>query len=357
MSFRAPLGNAPAVARLSASARAGTFPHALLLSGPPSVGKTTLAVALAELLVATEAWPGGVGSHPDVWIEDGPAEHIRIDRVRAGGRDADAPTLQDFLSLRTYSGGAHVAIVGRADRLTIEAANCILRTVEEPPPATHILLCAAHPERLPDTLVSRCQVIHMAPVGRAELVEWLTSGHAIDPEAAATAAVLFGGRPGRALSLALDPSMLQTELDALDHFLGAAGSGPVGAIRAADALAPATSAEGRERSLIQLAVWSEFLRDALCHAVGAPELAPWTGRAAALERWATLPPWRLRAMLDRCMTAADELERNAHPKLCYEVLFLDIFARHPAPPGAEEPAVSAGARPPAAQPQPSGRQE
>ena len=147
------LGNPGVVAGLRHALDSGRLGHALLVTGPDQVGKTTLMLSLAGELLPGGSWPGDPATHPDLWLEDSSEERISIRRVRAGG---DPGSLQEFLSLRTYAGGARVAIIARADRLTEEAANSLLKTVEEPPPRTHLLLTAHSPERLPATIVSRC---------------------------------------------------------------------------------------------------------------------------------------------------------------------------------------------------------
>ena len=319
------------MSRLAAAADEGTLTHALLLTGPDSVGKTTAALALGERLLDSASWPGGPGAHPDLWLEDSAAENISIKRVKPGGDEG--PTLQDFLGLRPYAGGRRVAIIGRADRLGIEAANNLLKTIEEPPPATHLVLCAAHPEKLPQTVVSRCEMFVLAPVPAAGIVDWLSGEHGVDAERAAMAASVAAGRPGRALRLATEPGALDSELAALDAFLAAGGGGVAGAIRAADEVAPGPGAEGRERALLTLAAWASFVRDAACFAAGAPELALWSRYRPALERWAQdLSAARIVAILHRLVVASESVAAYAQPRLAFEALMLDVFGVPDSPP-------------------------
>src|SRR5207302_1667034 len=123
------IGNRSVIDRMAKEASAGTMAHAVLIIGPESSGKTSAALALAEVALHAAAWPGGVSAHPDLWVEDSPAENISIQRIRAGGELG--PTLQDFMALRTYAGGHRVAVIARCERLTETAADCLLKTIEE----------------------------------------------------------------------------------------------------------------------------------------------------------------------------------------------------------------------------------
>jgi DNA polymerase-3 subunit delta' len=340
-------GNSPVRAALQRRAAAGRLGHALLLVGPDAVGKTTLARALAQELLDSGAWPGPIDGHPDLWCEDGDGERIGIDRVRAGVEGS----LQQFLSLRAYMGGARVAIIARADRLTDQAANALLKTLEEPPPRSHLLLTAASPERLPQTILSRCECVTLAPVPEGDIETWLVAAD-VAPELAATCARLSAGRPGRARRLAESADELRTELASLHRFLGIAGGGVSAALAAAAELAAGTGAEVRDRLLLQLAVWSAFCRDAACYAAGAPELARWSSHAGVLEGWSgALSAGRAGEILELLLRAAGDIAAYAHPRLTLEVLFLDIFCAAEAPPMALglpelEPAAAAPPRRP-----------
>jgi DNA polymerase III subunit delta' len=333
------VGNVPVVARLERALAEGTLPHAILLSGPDGVGKTAIAERLAAGVLDAAGWPGGLTAHPDHWLEDSDTERISIDRVRSGGGSPEAgPSLQDFLALRPYAGGGRVAVMGRADRMTEPAADCVLKTLEEPPPGTCIVLCAAHPERLPATILSRCQGLALAPVPAQEIAAWLTRTQGTAAATAHAAAHLAGGRPGRALALATAPGAMAAELDAVDAFLEVAGSGRADLLRAAERLAPPRSAEGWGRAVGQGDVWTGFLRDVACVAAGASELATWEAYSGAARSWAeALPAARVTGMLARCVRTTDQLAQYAVPRLCYEVLLLDIFGAVPAPPRVEPP--------------------
>ena len=338
------IGHGPLLQRLVASAVDEQLTHALLLIGPEGVGKTTAALALAAELLDAASWPGGLEAHPDFWLEDSAAENVGIDRMRPSPKrkpgDEDAgPSLQQFLSLSAYAGGRRVAVIARADRLTEQAADNVLKTLEEPPPRAHLLLTSAHPEQLPQTVRSRCETVVLGPVSRPAIEAWLVRVHGITELDASTAAALAAGRPGRALRLATEPGALEAELDALDRFIGAGGGGAESALRAAARVAVAAaagterSAEVREQALITLSAWASFVRDAACFASGAPELAVWQAYRPALEAWAQdLDLTRIVEILARILETVESVAMYAQPRLAFEALMLDIFARSDSPP-------------------------
>lgn len=343
MAARLPLlGHEAALAGLVAAHRQRRLSHAVMLSGPAGVGKTTVAERLAETVLDATAWPGGAAAHPDLWMEDSDAERLGIDRVRPSSRADAGPSLQELMSRRTYAGGWRVAVMARADRLTEQAADALLKTLEEPPPDTLIVLCAANPEALPATVLSRVQQVALATVDAERVARWLEAA-GVAPAVARLAAALGAGRPGRAHRLASEPGALAAEVRALHAFLAVAGGGMEGALRAAAELTPGAGAEGRERALLILSVWSSFVRDAVCEAAAVPEMCVWTDYREPLAQWAeSLGPARLTDVLGMLLQASTDIAQYAQPRLTFERLFLDIFVGSAAPPPVQAPSLPAG---------------
>ncbi len=302
------------------------------------MGKTATALQLADAMLNGGDWPGGLLAHPDLWLENSDAERIGIDRVRPGAPADAGPSLQDVMALRTYAGGMRVAVMARADRLTEQAADALLKTLEEPPPDTLIALCAANPEALPATLLSRTRQVTLATVDVERIASWLQT-RGVDARLAALAAALSSGRPGRAHRLASQPGVMVAEVEALHAFLRVAGGGMEGALRAASELTTGPGGvEGRERATLLLSVWSSFVRDALCEATAVPQLRLWADYADPLERWAaSLGPARLTDILGLLLRARAEISQYALPRLTFETLFLDIFSGPGAPPPVPPP--------------------
>jgi DNA polymerase-3 subunit delta' len=187
--------------RLQSLRAASALPHALLLSGPEGVGKTLFAAAFAKQLLCASPTDRGAcgcchacalvvaGTHPDFHqlLPDGRAERIRIDAVRA---------LCQLLAGKAQMLGHKVALIQPAERLNTNAANALLKTLEEPAAGTFIILVSDKPRLLPATVRSRCQTVGFG-LPSAELLRHWAQSQALGPEFDA-ALRLSGGRPMQA---------------------------------------------------------------------------------------------------------------------------------------------------------------
>jgi DNA polymerase-3 subunit delta' len=181
------------------------LPHALLLQGRPGLGKHDFAVQLAQALLCDQARDGvacgqchscrlfAAGTHPDLagvgLVED--AKSITVDQIRALG---------DFLSLRPHTAARKVVIISPAEAMNINAANSLLKLLEEPPLGSMLLLVTSHPARLPATIRSRCAHLLFRLPAPAVGQAWLQTR---SPDEDGTALLdLAGGAPLLAETLA-----------------------------------------------------------------------------------------------------------------------------------------------------------
>ena len=208
MSFRQILGHRATLALLARAVHAGTLPPSLILAGPAGVGKRRAATAVAQALnclspVAPAAWPDGGeplavdacgecsacrriarGMHPDVTVvEPGENGSIRIDAVRG---------VIESVAYRPFEGRRRAIVFDEADALVEDAQNALLKTLEEPPSGSVLLLVTAHPGTLLPTVRSRCPAVRFGPLAPAEVAAWLAGQGVPDDEARAAAAVSRG---------------------------------------------------------------------------------------------------------------------------------------------------------------------
>jgi hypothetical protein len=302
-------------------------------------------MAVAAEFLEAEGWPGGLLSHPDLWLDDGNTS-IKIERIRAGDPDADSeegPTLQHFLSLSSFAGKGKVAVIGNADRLTLPAANSLLRLLEEPPLNTVIWLCTSRPEseHLPATLRSRCQQLLLGSVEPETISEWLGGG-GVDPEVAQVAAAICLGRPGLALAMAGDKHLRQTALEQLDALLACGAQGADGWLDLSRQLAERGT--DREVAVGAMRVWASFLRDCCSLAVGAPLVSRWPDHAEQAAYWADrfgAPGCSRR--YDLALDALSRLDEMSTPRLVLDRFLLLTFGdAAEEPPGQVRQAVVSG---------------
>lgn len=319
------VGHDRVVASLRRAVQEGKPHHALLLLGPAGVGKMTLARLLAAGLVCeapgdrpceecTSCRKVAAGTHTDVWTQEpsGKSRTITVDQVAE---------IQRRLSYRRGDGDFRVVLVDDAGTMNDQSQNKLLKTLEEPPPGTVIVLCALHPGQLLVTVRSRCQKVTLAPLEPSRMARWLEQVHGADPQTARVAAAASHGLPGLACSL-MDTETLAARAERLEDLTAAMG-GDRGAIdRLTDQVGYDREACGELLTLLQ-----ELLRDAMVGASGQP-VPPLHADVNPLEgALGDLDVRHLAGLVERTVGTRERLSRNVHPAWLLEDLLLHLSTR------------------------------
>ncbi len=305
-----------------------TVAHAYLFVGPDSVGKAPLAARFLNELVdlplpATavdpwrnlRTWPDYVSVERESDQKSGKKKkNISVDQIRA---------LRERLGMGSLLSSWKIGVVGEAEALSTEAANALLKTLEEPSGKAILVLLASSAGAVPATIRSRCQIIQFRLVPEREIREGLLAlGE--ETSRAEEFAALAAGRPGRAFRLRASPEEAAAETAAAEAFADLLGAPAWRRIAFAETSAPGKgSAEAVDEALATLRIWEAVLRDALMIASGEPALVrylPLRNRLAGFA--AKKNPVDLARALQAAAAARAAIRDNVPPRLALEHLLL-----------------------------------
>jgi DNA polymerase-3 subunit delta' len=319
----------------------GRFAGTYLFVGPDGVGKKTLALKLAQALLCstgrsqldpchrcTSCLLAAAGNHPDLELVGRPADRsfIPIETFIGDQEHRLREGLCHRLALKPYLGGHKVALIDDADFMNQEGANCLLKTLEEPPPRSVLILIGTNAARQLPTVRSRCQIIRFAPLALDDVVEILLARQLVsDRQEAARLAEASDGSVARALQLAdgtwcpvrrsLLEQLAAPELDNLaaarliNDFVDHAGRDP-----AARRL--------RLKQVIELA--AAYYRQLMRAASGAPATGAADLEEAVKDTRKTPNSEIASRQLDRCLVALTHVDRNINQATLLECWLDDL---------------------------------
>ncbi len=307
--------------------------HAYLFVGPPRVGKTTLAMALAQgvnCLAAAGDRPCGecpqcrriaAGQHPDVQSVDlasaqsATRREVGIDQVREVQRSA---------ALKPFEGRRRVFIFPDASTLSSEASNALLKLLEEPPESVLLLLAVTQADAVLPTILSRCQRVELGRLPVEAVVEELGRARGVAREDAEALARLSGGSIGWALEAAERPEMLDEYAEELERTASLLDAGLEGRFAYAEETAGLYGRD-REKALLRLRTALGWWRDLLALKEGGESLVSNTPALEGLRRhaeWVTSS--QAVEAIARVREAVGHLEANVNPRLALEVMTLGL---------------------------------
>lgn len=263
MSFTNIYGHQKQIGMLQKAMAQERVGHAYIFSGLNAIGKKTLAMAFTQALNCENAAErydacGDCSScrkmlhrnHPDIHVLETQAQFIRIDAIR---------NIQEQMTFKPLEGRRRVFIIDDADKMNEQAANALLKTLEEPSADNIIMLVTARPYWLPQTILSRCRHVRMNPLASETVAEFLIEQKQKDPSKALLLASLSGGSIGQALELDSE-DMIAFRAD-LSRILAAAN------LRDPMSLLTLASFLGQDKKEIRqgLKILNTYFRDALVY--------------------------------------------------------------------------------------------
>lgn len=340
MTLASVVGQPRAIDALQAALRSGTLHHAYLFAGPEGVGKELAAVGLAQALTCPEQPEVGCGKcasclriakglHPDVtWVMPDeervarglagrsdftgtPSRDIRVEQIRG---------LQERLALHGLESRRKVALITSAHRMNEAAQNAFLKTLEEPPSDTTLILIAAAMDKLLPTIRSRCSKVHFAPLPVELVAQRVQQERKLDPQTATLAAVMAGGSLGKALSLDVDGLAQRKEIITRFEALRPDDALPV--LRFAEEYGD--SREDAEQALALLSLWT---RDVALLKAGGEGLANLDLKSLASETAARASEAELHRRSHLIERALNGIARNGSPRLQLERMLLELLMR------------------------------
>ncbi len=325
------IGHERAIRSLMDRERAGRLGHAFLITGPAGVGKRTLALALARYLNCQgeprpcyRCGPCKRLSHDTfVDLQELVVERTDEGKIKQGISVEQIRELADQAVLPPMDGKFKCFLIREAELLTSSAANALLKTLEEPPEHTILVLLAPAPESVMSTVASRCLHVRLAPIAASELEQALETRRRISTQDAVALAWSASGLPGLALALLDDEEVRQAHARALELLSKVIEGDLVDRFAVAEEIAAIWSAD-RERGRATLRRWSALIGAALREQAGAAAEGP-LGRGELNE-----PLQRLR--LSELAELLRSLERlpyrldHMQPRVAFETWMLDFEA-------------------------------
>ena len=329
------IGQTRAMSLLQHGLEKGKLAHAYLLVGPSHVGKMTLALNLAQALNCEADKPPcgecdycqkiASAKHADVQIisltsnansdKARPQVEISIDQIRQ---------LQHSANLPPFEGKHKVFIIDGAEIMSNEAANCLLKTLEEPVGKVTFILLTANDRLLPPTVISRCQRLELPPLATTEIEAALKNRWGMEPQKARLLARLSHGCPGWAFSAAADEGLLQQRAERMDRLLDIINADYEERFAYASQLATQFN-QSRESVRQILDLWLDYWRDLMLVKAGCNNAIINVDLEAELIKMAEDSSLaQIKTFINSLQAAKEQLGQNANPRLVLEVLMLSI---------------------------------
>ena len=314
------------VQTLERSLSEGRIHHAYLFTGPAHVGKTTLAVQFAQALNCDADDPP-CGICPGCTrIAEGNHADVRLISLGENAASIGIEAVRDIINsahLRPYEGRTRVFIIAEADLLTRDAANALLKVLEEPPDDVVLILVGVSLDNLLPTVRSRCQTLYFHPLPVGTVNRILRDEHGVSAEQAEVLARLSRGCVGWAIAATGDDTLYASVHQRMEQIVDAIDGGLEERFAYAGELARRLDRDrgaGRE----ELFLWLRWLRDIMLVQQGnAPGITNLSWREMLERQAAALQPADVVRWAHNVTRTIEALERNANVRLALDVFMLE----------------------------------
>jgi len=320
------VGHEAVIELLDNSLKNDRLSHAYLFVGPAQVGKMTLAISLAQALnCESSEKPCGTctscqrilnSKHADVQVLDlaGKTE-ISIDQAR---------DLEHYASLKPFEGRSRVFIIDNAELMSLEAANCLLKTLEEPPPFVYMILLSTNEKAVLSTIRSRCQKLELRPVAISAIEHALVERYRTRPEDAHVLARLSSGCMGWAVQTSVNTDAILHRRELIETFINITKADRSEKFSYSASMANQFS-KNRTEVLKSLAVWISWWRDLLLIKGGCHEIITNIDHRETLFREeVSYDIIDIRNFILSLIQAGTLLKNNTNPRLVFDVLILGM---------------------------------
>ncbi|HEX6482628.1 MAG TPA: DNA polymerase III subunit delta' [Ktedonobacteraceae bacterium] len=304
--------------------------HAYLFTGPEHIGKTLLAQRFGQTLLCTGGPDPNIapqspcnvclscrkvmhGNHPDVHYVSRPQgrQFILIDQVRA---------LQSDSARRTLEGRRNIFIIEGMHQMNLDAANCLLKTLEEPEPDVVLLLTAPDPGQLLPTILSRVQQVPMHLLTTSQIKTALEERWQVESDESSLIAALAAGRMGWAVRAVEDEHVLEERKSQLETLTALPSLSKVKRFDVAQRL---STDSDKLHDILEL--WLLWWRDMVLAANNSLDLIVNVDMRSHLQKQAAkIGPTEARRMVRAILRTAEALEQNVNARVALEVLMLDL---------------------------------
>lgn len=327
------VGNDTSISIINSSVKSNNVPHAYLFEGPPHVGKLTAAKKLAMTLNCSSVIDACSNCSQCERIMDGTHADVEViglnDNTLLSSRQGvitieQIRDIQKKTALSPFEGNYRVIIIAEADNLTLEASNCLLKTLEDPPDGVVIVLLTINAGNLLSTVVSRCLVVQFKPVSTNLIKDYLVNNYSVSEKEAFEISRVSKGSPGWAINAVENDEII----DGLNKIIEKIDMVIKGDLKLrfeySDDMVNLFKKE-KKLAKEELHLWLNYWRDVLLTKIGADELVIHNSRLDSFKFLSNqMTADSIFLVIKKLLGTLNLLDKNINPNLAIEQFVMSL---------------------------------